>query len=96
MVPEHGPWDDELTSDEGATDEWLAQQEPEWQARREEGLRRYPPGTRIRNEHGDLGVVVLVDSLGDLHIDMEGEGVGICSRERWHLLTAEPVPDERS
>lgn len=66
--------------DEDAGEDWFDQLEPVWAATKSEALRRFPPGSRvIEAPTTEVGEVLLVDDMGDLHIRWANSGVGITS-----------------
>jgi len=84
---------DEAMGDEDPGDEWFERMEPEWHRLRAEAMARFPPGTEVRDRNGRTGRVLLVDSMGDLHVDSEPGGVGIVTSQYWDRLTVISRPD---
>ena len=68
------------------SDEWFEQQEPDWIALRLEGIRRFPPGSLVSDGAGRHGRVLVVDPMGDLHIEWEDEGVAVASIDSWDQI----------
>lgn len=52
--------------------------------RYERARSQFPVGARVRDDDGDQGMVLVLDSNGDIHIDWERAGIGI-----WTIYEAE-------
>jgi len=73
--------------DDDPGDAWFTARDRQWVAHREEGLRRFPSGSRVVDRGtGARGTVLAVDHQGDLHVDWEGTGAGIAVPSTWDGL----------